>query len=95
MGELASDVGPAPLQVGAILVFEPGTHLAASAVRDALADGFAASRGYAKSWCRHHRAVAGRSGSTIPSSTSLDMSTMFAVHRLATRRPFSGLRLAS
>ncbi|MDQ1370933.1 MAG: hypothetical protein QOF20_3286, partial [Acidimicrobiaceae bacterium] len=28
----------------AILVFEPGTHLAASAVRDALADGFAASR---------------------------------------------------
>jgi diacylglycerol O-acyltransferase len=38
MGELASDVGPAPLQVGAILVFGPGTHLTAIGVRDALAD---------------------------------------------------------
>ncbi len=38
MMELASDVGPMPLQVGAILVFEPGVRLAASAVRDVLAD---------------------------------------------------------
>jgi WS/DGAT/MGAT family acyltransferase len=37
MMELASDVGPMPLQVGAILVFEPGVQLEASAVRDALA----------------------------------------------------------
>ena len=38
MMELASDVGPVPLQVGAVLVFESGAHLAASGVRDALAD---------------------------------------------------------
>jgi WS/DGAT/MGAT family acyltransferase len=38
MMELASDVGPVPLQVGAILVFAPGADLAASGVRDALAD---------------------------------------------------------
>jgi hypothetical protein len=38
MMELASDVGPVPLQVGAVLVFESGTDLAASGVRDALAE---------------------------------------------------------
>ena len=38
MMELAADVGPVPAQVGAILVFEPGAHLTARAVRDALAD---------------------------------------------------------
>lgn len=38
MMELASDVGPVPLQVGAVLVFGSGAHLAASGVRDALAD---------------------------------------------------------
>jgi WS/DGAT/MGAT family acyltransferase len=38
MMELASDVGPVPLQVGAVLVFGPGTHLVASEVRGALAD---------------------------------------------------------
>jgi hypothetical protein len=37
MMELASDVGPVPLQVGAVLVFESGAHLAVSGVRDALA----------------------------------------------------------
>jgi diacylglycerol O-acyltransferase len=35
--ELVSDVGPVPLQVGAILVFESGAHLTAGGVRDALA----------------------------------------------------------
>jgi WS/DGAT/MGAT family acyltransferase len=38
MMELASDVGPVPAQVGAILRFAPGAHLSAGAVRDALAD---------------------------------------------------------
>jgi diacylglycerol O-acyltransferase / wax synthase len=38
MMELASDIGPVPLQVGAVLVFESGAHLAASRVREALAD---------------------------------------------------------
>ena len=38
MMQLASDVGPVPLQVGAILVFGPGTYLVASEVRGALAD---------------------------------------------------------
>jgi hypothetical protein len=38
MMELASDVGPVPLQVGAVLVFDSGAHLAARKVRDALAD---------------------------------------------------------
>jgi Wax ester synthase-like Acyl-CoA acyltransferase domain len=36
--ELASDFGPVPLQVGAILVSGPGESLAAGEVRDALAD---------------------------------------------------------
>ena len=36
--ELASDFGPLPLQVGAILVFGSGEHLAVGEVRDALAD---------------------------------------------------------
>ncbi len=36
--ELASDFGPLPLQVGAILVFASGESLAAGEVRDALAD---------------------------------------------------------
>jgi hypothetical protein len=38
MTEVASDVGPAPLQVGAVLVFGPGTCVAASEVLGALAD---------------------------------------------------------
>lgn len=38
MMELASDVGPVPRQVGAILVFAPGASLTASGVREALAD---------------------------------------------------------
>jgi diacylglycerol O-acyltransferase / wax synthase len=38
MMELASDVGPVPPQVGAILVFAPGASMTASGVRDALAD---------------------------------------------------------
>src|ERR1022692_5096502 len=38
MMELASDVGPVPLQVGAVQVFESGAQLAASRVREALAD---------------------------------------------------------
>jgi diacylglycerol O-acyltransferase / wax synthase len=38
MMELASDVGPVPAQVGAILRFSPGAPLTASAVREALAD---------------------------------------------------------
>jgi diacylglycerol O-acyltransferase / wax synthase len=38
MMELASDVGPAPLQVGAVLVFGSGAHLTAGGVRGALAD---------------------------------------------------------
>jgi diacylglycerol O-acyltransferase / wax synthase len=37
MMQLASDVGPVPPQVGAVLVFEPGAHLVTSEVRDALA----------------------------------------------------------
>jgi Wax ester synthase-like Acyl-CoA acyltransferase domain len=38
MMELASDVGPVPLQVAAVLVFESGALLMASQVREALAD---------------------------------------------------------
>ncbi|HET6954082.1 MAG TPA: wax ester/triacylglycerol synthase domain-containing protein [Acidimicrobiales bacterium] len=38
MMELAADVGPVPAQVGAILVFGPGTRLTAGMVREALAD---------------------------------------------------------
>ena len=38
MMELASDVGPVPGQVGAVLVFAPGAPLAARDVQDALAD---------------------------------------------------------
>jgi diacylglycerol O-acyltransferase / wax synthase len=38
MMELASDVGPVPLQVGAVLVFGSGAYLTAGRVRDALAD---------------------------------------------------------
>ena len=36
--ELASDVGPTPMQVGAILRFAPGSHLTEEQVRAALAD---------------------------------------------------------
>lgn len=38
MMELVSDVGPAPAQVGAVLVLSPGGDLGAEAVRGALAD---------------------------------------------------------
>lgn len=94
MMELASDVGPVPLQVGAVWcsslarIWRP----AGSAMRWRI--GFAAFRVCASSSCQHHRVAAGRSGSTILSSTSPGMSMVFAVHRLATRRPSFESRLA-